>query len=224
MSSKPPPQDPGPQPGVHGRGLRRSPIEAGHKIIEYTGERISWQKRRTVTRTIRPTPTTPSTSSLDSGEVIDALYGGNNARWINHSCEPNCEAEETDAGRVFIRALRDIEPGEELFYDYGLVLDERYTAKLKKEFACFCGTATCRGTCWRPSADRTCPSPSLRDAGSLSASRPTPWASNTCARAAAAAAGGRPPDQWPGPPGPQLNLHPRRLAHLLLRAGPAGTA
>ncbi|MFX8118275.1 SET domain-containing protein-lysine N-methyltransferase, partial [Acinetobacter baumannii] len=75
---------------------------------------------------------------LDGGLVIDALYGGNDARWINHACEPNCEADEVD-GRVFIKALRDLEPGEELFYDYGLVLDERHTAKVKKQFACWCG-------------------------------------------------------------------------------------
>ena len=136
---------------VHGKGVYAvAPIEAGHKIIEYTGERISWQEAQDRHPHDPANPNHTFYFSLDSGEVIDALYGGNNARWINHSCEPNCEAEETDAGRVFIRALRDIEPGEELFYDYGLVLDERYTAKLKKEFACFCGTATCRGTLLAP--------------------------------------------------------------------------
>ncbi|WP_336297782.1 SET domain-containing protein [Paucibacter sp. XJ19-41] len=69
---------------------------------------------------------------------------------MNHSCEPNCEADETDDGRVFIKALRDLLPGEELFYDYGLVIDERYTPKLKKEFACYCGSADCRGTMLAP--------------------------------------------------------------------------
>ena len=85
----------------------------------------------------------------EGGLVIDALYGGNNARWINHACEPNCEAEEIE-GRVFIKALRDLTPGEELFYDYGLVLEERHTAKVKKQFACWCGAATCRGTMLAP--------------------------------------------------------------------------
>lgn len=137
--------------GVHGKGVfALKPIAAGERIIEYTGEIIPWPE---ALRRHPHDPADPNHTfyfSLDSGDVIDALYGGNNARWINHSCEPNCEAEETDAGRVYIRALRDIEPGEELFYDYGLVLDERYTAKLKKEFACFCGTATCRGTLLAP--------------------------------------------------------------------------
>ncbi|MBI3348939.1 MAG: SET domain-containing protein-lysine N-methyltransferase, partial [Burkholderiales bacterium] len=59
------------------------------------------------------------------------------------------EADEVD-GRVFINALRDLAPGEELFYDYGLVLDERHTAKVKKQFACWCGALTCRGTMLAP--------------------------------------------------------------------------
>lgn len=136
--------------GVHGRGVYAvAPIEAGAKIIEYTGERISWAEA------VDRHPHDPSQPNhtfyfhLDGGLVIDALYGGNNARWINHACEPNCEADEVD-GRVFIKALRDLEPGEELFYDYGLVLDERHTAKVKKQFACWCGAATCRGTMLAP--------------------------------------------------------------------------
>ena len=71
--------------------------------------------------------------------------GGNAARWINHACEPNCQADEVD-GRVFISALADLSPGEELFYDYGLVIDERYTPKLKKQYECRCGSPRCRGT------------------------------------------------------------------------------
>ena len=81
--------------------------------------------------------------------MIDAGVGGNAARWINHACAPNCEADEEN-GRVFIRALRKIRPGEELFYDYGLTIDERYTPKLKREYACRCGARTCRGTMLAP--------------------------------------------------------------------------
>ncbi|MBV8037444.1 SET domain-containing protein-lysine N-methyltransferase [Roseateles sp.] len=136
--------------GVHGRGVyAAAPIRAGAKIIEYTGERITWDEA------VERHPHDPSQPNhtfyfhLDGGLVIDALYGGNDARWINHACEPNCEADEVD-GRVFIKALRDLTPGEELFYDYGLVLDERHTAKVKKQFACWCGAATCRGTMLAP--------------------------------------------------------------------------
>ena len=75
--------------------------------------------------------------------------GGNAARWINHACKPNCEADEVD-GRIFIKALRKIAPGEELFYDYGLIIDERLTPKLKKKFECRCGTKGCRGTMLAP--------------------------------------------------------------------------
>ena len=137
--------------GVHGRGVYAvAHIEAGDTIIEYTGERISWDEA------LRRHPHDPQQPNhtfyfhIDGGQVIDALYGGNSSRWINHSCEPNCEADETADGRVFIKALRDLLPGEELFYDYGLVIDERYTPKLKKEFACYCGSASCRGTMLAP--------------------------------------------------------------------------
>jgi hypothetical protein len=84
--------------------------------------------------------------------VIDAVVNGNAARWINHSCEPNCEADETE-GRVFIKALRNIATGEELSYDYGLIIDEPYTKKLKAEFPCWCGSELCRGTLLAPKSD-----------------------------------------------------------------------
>ena len=85
--------------------------------------------------------------------MIDALVGGNSSRWINHSCDANCEADE-EGGRVFIKALRDIAPGEELNYDYGLIIDERYTPKLKAEYPCWCGAKACRGTLLAPKRKR----------------------------------------------------------------------
>jgi len=85
--------------------------------------------------------------------VIDALHGGNSSRWINHSCDGNCEAEECD-GRVFIKARRNIAAGEELHYDYGLIIDERYTPKLKAEYPCWCGSPRCRGTLLAPKRKR----------------------------------------------------------------------
>ncbi len=136
--------------GVHGRGVYASAvIAAGARIIEYTGEVITWDEA------LRRHPHDPSQPnhtfyfSIETGQVIDALHGGNDARWINHACQPNCEAEERQ-GRVFIKALRELQPGEELFYDYGLVLEERYTPKLKREFLCLCGTPKCRGTLLAP--------------------------------------------------------------------------
>ena len=137
--------------GVHGKGVfALKPIPKGETIIEYTGEIIGWPQA--LDRHPHD-PTDPHHTfyfSLDDGSrVIDAKYGGNASRWINHSCAPNCEPDEVD-GRVFIRAKRALKPGEELFYDYGLVIDERYTAKLKKEYACRCGAVKCRGTMLAP--------------------------------------------------------------------------
>ena len=137
--------------GVHGQGVFANvPLKAGERLIQYTGEIITWDEAQ---RRHPHDPADPNHTfyfHIDDGRVIDALYGGNSSRWINHSCAPNCEAEETVDGRVFIRALRDIAAGEELFYDYGLVVDERYTPKLKAEYACHCGAPGCRGTLLAP--------------------------------------------------------------------------
>jgi len=132
--------------GVHGKGVfALRPIAAGERIIEYMGEVITW------TEALRRHPHDPADPNhtfyfhIDDRHVIDAKVGGNAARWINHACEPNCQADESD-GRVFIRALSDLSPVEELFYDYGLVIDERYTPRLKKQYECRCGSPRCRGT------------------------------------------------------------------------------
>ena len=81
--------------------------------------------------------------------MIDGKVDGNAAKWINHSCDPNCEADEVD-GRIFIKALRDIPAGQELNYDYGLVIDLPYTPELLADFPCWCGSASCRGTLLAP--------------------------------------------------------------------------
>ena len=132
--------------GVHGKGVfALTSIPAGEIIIEYTGEIIDWKEA------LRRHPHDPKDPNhtfyfhINENHVIDALYGGNSSRWINHSCEPNCEADE-DEGRVFIKSLRLIRAGEELSYDYGLVIDEPLTPKLKAEYPCWCGSRRCRGT------------------------------------------------------------------------------
>ena len=86
----------------------------------------------------------------NGADVIDAGVGGNEARWINHSCEPNCEAIESAGGRVFIYALRYICPGEELFYDYQLEVDYPITDEARTESRCGCGAPNCRGTMLSP--------------------------------------------------------------------------
>jgi hypothetical protein len=132
---------------IHGRGVyAKRKIAKGERIIEYKGERISW---READRRPPSDPKDPNHTfffALDDGKrVIDAKVRGNAARWINHSCDPNCETEEEE-GRVFIQALRDIRRGEELFYDYGLITDERITPTLKLDYRCLCGAKDCRGT------------------------------------------------------------------------------
>ncbi len=132
--------------GVHGKGVFAvQPIAEGERIVEYVGEVITWKEAQ---RRHPHDPKDPNHTfyfHVDDKHVIDAKHGGNASRWINHSCDPNCEADEDD-GRVFIKALRNIEPGEELSYDYGLIIDEPYTAKLKAEYPCWCGAKDCRGT------------------------------------------------------------------------------
>jgi uncharacterized protein len=127
--------------GVHGHGVyAMQSISKGTRIIEYTGQRVSWEAAPN-------DEDDPHTFNfgLENGEVINPEIGGNNARWINHGCDPNCEAIEED-DRIFIDALRDIQAGEELFYDYALEIDEPITGESKKKFACHCGSSNCRGT------------------------------------------------------------------------------
>lgn len=136
--------------GVHGKGVfALQDLAEGETLIEYVGEVISWPEA------LRRHPHDPAQPNhtfyfhIDDGHVIDARVGGNSSRWINHSCQPNCEADES-GGRVFIKALRNIAAGVELFYDYGLVIDARHTPKLLAQYPCWCGAAECRGTLLAP--------------------------------------------------------------------------
>ena len=140
--------------GVHGKGVFAvQDIAEGQTIIEYVGAIISWKEAQ------KRHPHDPSQPNhtfyfhIDETRVIDGLYGGNSSRWINHACDPNCEADE-DGGRIFIKALRNIDAGEELNYDYGLIIDERYTPKLKAEYPCWCNAKSCRGTLLAPKRKR----------------------------------------------------------------------
>ncbi len=136
--------------GVHGKGVfALAPFARGERIVEYTGEMITWKEA------LRRHPHNPADPDhtfyfhIDDGRVIDGKSGGNAAKWINHSCQPNCETDE-EGDRVFVKAKRAIKAGEELNYDYGLILDGRHTAKVKKQFECRCGSRKCRGTMLAP--------------------------------------------------------------------------
>ncbi len=136
--------------GIHGKGVFAvQDIAAGETLLEYVGEIISWEEAQARHPHDPSDPNHTFYFHVDATRVIDAKNGGNSSRWINHSCAGNCEADE-QSGRIFIRALRDIAAGEELNYDYGLIIDERYTPKLRAEYPCWCGAPTCRGTLLAP--------------------------------------------------------------------------
>ncbi len=138
---------------VHGNGVfALQDIAEGETIIEYKGEIIGWDEA------LRRHPHDPQQPNhtfyfhIDDERVIDGGVNGNSSRWINHSCDPNCETDEQN-GRIFIKALRNIKSGEELNYDYGLIIDEEYTPELLADFPCWCKAKNCRGTLLAPKDD-----------------------------------------------------------------------
>lgn len=140
---------------IHGRGVfaaRR--IRAGTRILEYVGERITPAEADRRYDDDAMVNHHTLLFKVDRKTVIDAAHEGNEARFINHSCEPNCEAYIED-GRVFIGAIKGIEPGAELFYDYALERDEPWQARWSELYGCRCGAPSCRGTIlkkWRKPA------------------------------------------------------------------------
>lgn len=142
---------------IHGNGVFAiAPIPANTELLEYKGRLLTHAQ---ADRLYDGTSDSGHTFlfTLNERYVIDANVDGNVARWINHSCAPNCRAvvEENQEGqrrldRVVIEALRDIEPGEELTYDYGITLGERVTPRLKRIWACRCGQPGCIGTMLKP--------------------------------------------------------------------------
>lgn len=142
---------------IHGNGVFATDvIEKGERIVRYKGKLRSHDEVDAEYGDVDENGHT-FLFTLNDDYVIDGNIDSGVARWINHSCAPNCEAvvEEDDKGRphkdkVFIEALRRIEPGEELTYNYGIVLDERHTPKLKKLWGCRCGAPDCTGTMLQP--------------------------------------------------------------------------
>jgi SET domain-containing protein len=121
------------------------PIPDGTRLVEYAGARL------TPAQADARYPDVPDERhhtflfAIDDDVVIDAAVDGNDARFINHSCDPNCDAVVED-GRIWIETIRDVATGEELAYDYAYVLKERHTPAAKRRFPCNCGSANCRGT------------------------------------------------------------------------------
>jgi uncharacterized protein len=132
--------------GIHGRGVfALECISRGEKILEYKGRRITEQEADDRYPDGDDKPAHTFLFLIEGGWVIDANFQGNSARWFNHSCAPNCETEE-ESGRVWVTAIRDIFPGEEMMYDYNLVLDEPMTKNLRARYRCLCGELECRGS------------------------------------------------------------------------------
>lgn len=111
-----------------GKGLglfARVPLKRGALVLEYSGERIPTK--------VADTLNTRYLFEIDDEWTIDGSARTNTARYINHSCEPNCEAEVED-GRVFVRALRAVVAGEELSLDYG----DEYFSEFIRPMGCQC--------------------------------------------------------------------------------------
>ncbi len=120
---------------IHAAGCYTlEPIRKGERVLEYDGARITKEvaDERYADRFV--------TYLFGFGNKGDVIDGFGTAMFINHSCAPNCETEEIDE-RIYITALRDIEPGEELLYEYHL-----YDSDLADTADCYCGSPRCRGT------------------------------------------------------------------------------
>jgi SET domain-containing protein len=120
-------------------------IRRGTRVIEYLGERISSAEADERYDDDAMTKHHTVLFAVDDDTVIDAAVNGNEARFINHACAPNCEAVNED-GRIFIEAIADIPAGAELVYDYSLTRDEPWDDRWAKLYACRCGAPGCRGT------------------------------------------------------------------------------
>jgi len=132
--------------GIHGRGaFARTDIPAGTRIIEYTGEKVSNAEADRRYDDARMKRHHTFLFILNSRTVVDGAVGGNQARLINHSCDPNCEAI-IEGRHIWIDALKDIRRGDELTYDYRYEWMSNYTVDDLDFYRCECGVRRCRGT------------------------------------------------------------------------------
>ncbi len=131
---------------IHGYGVfaaRR--IRKGTTVVEYLGDRVSHAQADTRYEDKDPNDNHTFLFTVDARTVIDAGVGGNAARYINHACDPNCESTTLNK-RIFIEAIRTIQPGEELSYDYQIQRDSDDAPNVDEIYACRCGSEKCRGS------------------------------------------------------------------------------
>ncbi len=132
--------------GVHGKGaFALKDIRKGTRLVEYVGKNITAEESDRLYDDTNVKNHHTFLFSVDKRKVIDATYNGNEARFINHSCDPNCDAI-IEKRRVYIEANRTIRKGEELAYDYNYERTPKTTKKDEQLYKCLCGSAECRGT------------------------------------------------------------------------------
>lgn len=109
------------------------PIKKGVRICEYDGQRMpkAIADARYDGR--------PVTYLFACGDDL-VIDGFGTAMFLNHCCDPNCETEQDEDGRIYISTVRDVAAGEELTYEYNLHDSDEDDAD------CYCGAATCRNT------------------------------------------------------------------------------
>ena len=120
-------------------------IPAGTRLVEYAGQRLTPAAAEARYPDLPGERHHTFLFAIDDGIVIDAAVNGNDARFINHSCDPNCDAV-VENDRIWIETIREVQPGEELAYDYAYELEERHTPAAKRRYPCWCGSPKCRGT------------------------------------------------------------------------------
>jgi SET domain-containing protein len=126
-------------------------IKKGTRIIEYLGQRISWRTADKRYDDEKMNRHHTFLFTVDDKTCIDAAVNGNDARFINHSCDPNCEAIN-DRKRIFIEAIRTIPAGTELVYDYQYERTDDHSAEDERFYKCRCGSPKCRGTILAPAS------------------------------------------------------------------------
>jgi hypothetical protein len=136
---------------VQGKGVFATrEIAAGERIIEYQGALLTHEETDSMCDDEAMRRHHTFLFAVDDKYVIDGGRGGNESRFINHSCEPNCESV-VEGRRIFIHATRDIQAGEEVLYDYWYITDDSYTLDdLRRIYPCRCRSDNCRGTLARP--------------------------------------------------------------------------
>lgn len=144
------------QSPIHGTGVRaRCAIKADEVISEYTGPIIMFEDWQEDVRQGRRTQTNGHTflMHISDEKFIDGDTDYNTAKWMNHSCNPNAFFEQ-DGEQVFVKALRPIKRGEEIFVFYALQAEKAWTKKVQAIWACRCGAQNCTGTMLDPTTTR----------------------------------------------------------------------